>query len=137
MTQPILSPTVSGEHEAANGTVVVVEDDISMRAAIERVLSTAGFRVRSFATGDESALNQAAASAACLILDIHLPGLSGLDLRRQLLCAGIHSPVIFITAYDAPDAREQAGELGASGFLPKPFGGRQLLDAVSEAIRPD
>jgi FixJ family two-component response regulator len=139
MAEPVLELDVPREQESADRAcmIVVVEDDTSMRAAIERVLCTAGFRVHSFATGDESSLSEAAAAAACLILDIHLPGQSGLDLRRQLLCEGIRSPVIFITAFDGPDARGQAGELGAAGFLPKPFGGRELLDAVSNAIRPN
>jgi FixJ family two-component response regulator len=139
MAQPILTPAVPSEQESARRTahnIVVVEDDTSMRAAIERVLGTAGFPVRSFATAAELG-NDVASSAACLILDIHLPDRSGLDLRRQLLRDGIHPPVIFITAFDGPDARAQAGQLGAAGFLSKPFGGRQLLDAVSNAIRPN
>lgn len=108
-----------------------------MRAAIERVLGTAGFPVRSFATAAECLGNDVAALAACLVLDIHLPDRSGLDLRRQLLLEGIRPPVIFITAFDGPDARTQAEQLGAVGFLCKPFGGRELLDAVSHAIRPN
>ncbi len=137
MAQPIPSLAAVGEQESARRaahTIVVVEDDTSMRSAIERVLGTAGFPVRSFATAAELG-NDVAASAACLILDIHLPDQSGLDLRRQLLREGIHPPVIFITAFDGPDARAQAGQLGAAGFLSKPFGRRQLLDAIDSAIR--
>jgi FixJ family two-component response regulator len=139
MAQPVLSLAVPSEQELARRaaqTIVVVDDDTSMRTAIERVLGTAGFPVRSFATAAECLGNSVAASAACLILDIHLPDQSGLDLRRQLLKAGIRPPVIFITAFDGPDARSEAGKLGACGFLAKPFGRRQLLDAVSNAIRP-
>jgi FixJ family two-component response regulator len=140
MAQPVLSLAVPSEQESARRaahTIVVVEDDTSMRGAIERVLGAAGFPVRSFATAAELLGDDVVASAACLILDIHLPDQSGLDLRRQLLREGIHPPVIFITAFDGPNARAQAGKLGAVGFLSKPFGGRQLLDAVSNAIRPN
>jgi FixJ family two-component response regulator len=140
MPESALSLTWSREQEATHRTprtIVVVEDDASMRGAIERVLTTAGYVVHSFVSGEESALNQAATRAACLILDIHLPGQSGLDLRRRLVGLGILSPVIFITAFDGPDARDQAGRLGAAGFLSKPFGGRELLDAVRCAMRPN
>ena len=140
MAQPVLSLAVPSEQESARKaaqTIVVVEDDTSMRAAIERVLGTAGFPVRSFATAAELLGNEVAAAAACLILDIHLPDQSGLDLRRQLLRKGIHPPVIFITAFDGPGARHEAGQLGAVGFLSKPFGGRELLEAVSNALRPN
>jgi FixJ family two-component response regulator len=116
-------------------TIVIVDDDASLREAISRVLDTAGFRARTFASAFELLQDGAADSAACLILDVHLPDRSGFDLQRQLASSGIHSPVIFITAFDGPEARAQARLAGAADFLPKPFGGRQLLDAVACAIR--
>jgi FixJ family two-component response regulator len=122
---------ISGEAR----TIVIVEDDASLREAITRVLDTAGFRARSFASALELLEDGSADSAACLILDVHLPDRSGFDLQRQLANAGIHSPVIFITAFDGPEARAQAQLAGAVDFLPKPFGGRRLLDAVAGAIR--
>jgi FixJ family two-component response regulator len=116
-------------------SIVIVEDDASLRAAITRVLDTAGFHARSFASALELLQDGAADSAACLILDVHLPDRSGFDLQRQLAKAGIRSPVIFITAFDGPEARTQARLAGAADFLPKPFGGRRLLEAVAGAIR--
>ncbi|MGB8434819.1 MAG: response regulator, partial [Burkholderiales bacterium] len=107
--------------------VMIVEDDDSSRQAFERMLNAAGFRVESFATAEMLLESEAAASAACLVLDIHLPGMSGFELRRELGRTGGKQPaVIFITAHDDPAARAQAEALGAAAFLPKPFAGRTL-----------
>jgi FixJ family two-component response regulator len=115
--------------------VVIVEDDDSSRQAFERMLNAAGFRVESFATAEMLLASEAAASAACLVLDIHLPGMSGIELRHKLGRAGGKQPaVIFITAHDNPAARAQAAALGAAAFLPKPFGGRTLVETVARAV---
>jgi FixJ family two-component response regulator len=74
-------------------------------------------------------------TADCLVLDIQLPGMSGLDLCRRLASSGERVPAIFITAHDRPAAREEAERLGAGGFLPKPFSGRTLLEVVHRTLR--
>src|SRR5262249_4355613 len=113
--------------------IVVVEDDESMSQAIERVLRAGGFKVHTFASA-EAVLEAGVATAAdCLILDISLPGMSGFDLYRRLAPAGEQLPVIFITAHDEPAIREEAERLGSTSYLPKPFSGRTLLDAVTRA----
>jgi len=115
--------------------VVIVEDDDSSRQAYERMLNAAGFRVESFATAEMLLASEAAANAACLVLDIHLPGMSGLELGRALGRTGGTQPaVIFITAHDNPAARAQAEALGAAAFLPKPFAGRTLVETVARAV---
>ena len=115
--------------------IVVVEDDESMSQAIERILRAGGFVARTFASA-EAALEAGVATASdCLVLDITLPGMSGLDLYRRLTPAGEPLPAIFITAHDEQAIREEVERLGARSYLPKPFSGRTLLDAVTRALR--
>jgi FixJ family two-component response regulator len=117
------------------GAVVVVEDDESSRQAFERVLNAAGFRARAFPSAETLLAAGAASGAACLVLDIHLPGLSGFELRRELARTGRRlPPVIFITGHDNPAARRQAAALSAAAYLPKPFAGRTLVETVARAV---
>jgi FixJ family two-component response regulator len=113
--------------------VVVVEDDVSLGRAIGRLLRASGFQSQTFASAEELLETDAAAGAACLILDIQLPGLSGFDLHQRLIDAGIESPVIFITAYDKPTTRIR-GENTGFAYLTKPFLGKSLMDSVTRAI---
>jgi DNA-binding response OmpR family regulator len=115
----------------------VVEDDASMSRALELILRAGGYEVVTFASAEATLEADAAATADCLVLDIHLPGMSGFDLCRRLALAGNELPAIFITARDEPAAREEAERLGARSYLPKPFSGRVLLDAVTQALRSD
>jgi FixJ family two-component response regulator len=117
-------------------TLLVVEDDAGMRQAIGRLLDAAGFHVASFSSAEELLRGNTSSSAACLIFDIQLPGISGFELRRVLARTGAAPPVIFITAHDTPAAREEAGRLHAAAYLPKPFQGRELVAAVSRAVAP-
>jgi FixJ family two-component response regulator len=114
--------------------IVVVEDDASMNRAIERILRAGGFAAITFASAEAALEAEAATAADCLVLDIHLPGMSGLELYRRLAQGGAEVPAIFITAHDAPAVREMAEGMGASGYLPKPFSGRALLDAITRAL---
>ena len=117
------------------GAIVVVDDDEGVRKAFERVLTAAGFRAETFPSAETLLETDAASRASCLVLDVHLPGLSGFELRRALVHSGTpQAPVIFITAHDDPAAREQAEALGAAAYLPKPFAGRTLVAAVTEAV---
>ena len=116
--------------------IVVVDDDPSMRLALQRLLSAAGFTATTFASAETLLqADGAAANVHCLILDVHLPGLSGFELRRRLVESGATSPVIFITAHDEPATRAQAEQAGAIAYLIKPFPGRGLLTAVTQAVR--
>jgi FixJ family two-component response regulator len=112
----------------------VVEDDANMSQAIERILRAGGFEPVLFASA-EAALEDNAATADCLVVDIHLPGMSGFELCRRLAQCGSEAPVIFVTAHDEPALRDESERLGASNFLLKPFSGRMLLDAVAQALR--
>jgi FixJ family two-component response regulator len=115
-------------------SILVVEDDASMSQAIERILRAGGFAPALFVSA-EAALEANVTTADCLVLDIHLPGMSGFDLYRRLALSGHEVPVVFITAHDEPAVRQEAERLGAAGYLAKPFSGRTLLDAVTQALR--
>jgi FixJ family two-component response regulator len=106
-----------------------------MRQALDRLLHAGGYEVVTFASAEAALEADAAATADCLVLDIHLPGMSGFELYRQLALVGNEPPAIFITAHDEPAAREEAVRLGARSYLPKPFPGRTLLVAVIQALR--
>jgi FixJ family two-component response regulator len=114
--------------------IVVVEDDASMSQAMERVLRAGGFEAAVFPSA-EAALEANAAAADGLVLDIHLPGISGFDLYRRLALSGKALPTNFITARDEPAVRNEAERLGGAGsYLAKPFSGRDLLDAINQAL---
>jgi FixJ family two-component response regulator len=113
--------------------VAVVEDDPGMREALQRVLRAAGFEAVGFGSAEEF-LARPPADLRCLVLDVHLPGVSGPDLQRRLVRAGTSAPVIFITAHDSPRLREEVGALHPVAFLSKPFEGDELVEAVDEAL---
>ena len=117
-------------------SIVVVEDDAGMSKAIVRLLRAAGFQPVSFASAEELLQTEAADSAACLVLDIHLPALSGLELARLLLTSGRAKPFIFITGQDEASLRDEAQRLGCAYFH-KPFEGKALLEAIRRAIKVD
>jgi FixJ family two-component response regulator len=120
---------------ARQGAVVaVVEDDPGMREALRRRLSSAGFDARAYSSAEDFLETGAAADLGCLVVDVGLPGVSGLELQRRLIGMGRSRPVIFITAHDTAAARKEADELDAVAFLAKPFEGRLLVDAVDEAL---
>lgn len=116
------------------GVVAVVEDDFGMREALTRMLKAAGYEARAYGSAEALLECGSFADLHCLVVDIHLPGASGIDLQRRLEENGQDRPVIFITAHDTARLRREAEELGAVAFLAKPFEGRQLLAAVSEAV---
>jgi FixJ family two-component response regulator len=114
--------------------IIVVEDDPSMRQAIERVLRAGGFTPIMFDSAETALASDAAMAADCLVLDIHLPGMSGFDLYHRLTHADARPPAIFITAHDEPSVRQEAEGLGARCYLPKPFSGRMLLQSVEQSL---
>jgi len=113
--------------------VVLVEDDRGLRQALERLLRTAGYEVRSFSSAEELLESQTPLRTACLILDVRLPGLSGFQLGQRLLEGGLPPPVVYLTGNDDALSRDQADRLGAA-YLPKPFEGDRLLEIVGKAL---
>jgi len=114
----------------------VVDDDESFRRAIARLLRAAKFEPSVYASAEAFLQDAPEAAVDCLVLDIQLGGMSGLDLRRHLLALGRTTPVIFVTAYDQPNVREEAEQVGCSAYLRKPVPGQLLLEAISKAINP-
>ena len=113
--------------------VVIVENDHGMRQALGRFLRIAGYSPLAYESAEAFMDDRSAPGATCLILDVQLPGITGFELRERLARDGMQVPVIFITAYDEPEARDRAAESGAVAYLTKPFAGRDLIDAVMRA----
>jgi FixJ family two-component response regulator len=114
-------------------TIAVVEDDPSMLQSLSRLLSAYGFRVDKFASAELFLAGIAECDAICLVLDIHLGGISGIDLKRKLNSSGRSLPVIFMTAVDNEATREQALEAGCIAYLRKPFMAKSLIQAINGA----
>jgi FixJ family two-component response regulator len=117
--------------------VFVVDDDLDMRDALSDLFLSVGLRVETFASADEVLQHQLPAAPSCLVLDVRLPRLSGLDLQSELSRKGIVIPVVFITAHADIPMSVQAMKGGAIDFLTKPFRDQQLLDVVTGALERD
>jgi FixJ family two-component response regulator len=115
-------------------TVAVVDDDDAVRGALSNLLSSLGLAVVTFASAEAFLASPACAEAACLIADIQMPGMSGLDLQRQLAGSGNRMPVILITAFPLDHVRRQAEAEGAAGFFAKPFDARLMIDCIERAL---
>jgi len=118
-------------------TVFVVDDDAPMREALSSLIRSVGLRVEIFSSAREFLRAKAADGPACLVLDVRLPGLSGMDLHRELIAANNPIPVIFITGHGDIPMSVRAMKAGAAEFLTKPFHDQDLLDAIQQAIDRD
>ena len=114
-------------------TVYVVEDDESIRRAIGRQLRSVGYHALTFGSAEEFLESTIGTGEGCLVLDIRLPGMTGLELQEKLVSRGAKYSVIFMTAHDNPQWQERAKKAGASAYLKKPFGDQSLLDAIQFA----
>ena len=119
------------------GVVAVVEDDAAMRKSIERYLRASDYATISFASAEDFLTSSTVGDAVGLVLDIHLQGISGIELRRRLLDAGSTLPVVFITAYDDDATRTEALALGCIEYLKKPFDAARLITALRRVTEPD
>ena len=115
-------------------TIAIIDDDESVRHALRRLVQSAGWKALTFASAEEFLQSPARPPPYCLILDMRLPGLSGLDLKKQLDAEARTVPVIFITAHVDEQVRQQALQAGAIAFLSKPFEEQALLDALALAV---
>lgn len=121
----------------APAIVFVVDDDPSVRDAVSRLITSVGLRAETFASTRDFLSATRPNAPACLVLDVRLPDVSGLEFQRELAEADIHIPIIFITGHGDIPMTVQAMKAGAVEFLTKPFRGQELLDAVQEAISRD
>lgn len=117
--------------------VFVVDDDPSVRPALESLIRSVGLKVQSFGSAQDFLRTKRPDVPSCLVLDVRLPGLSGLDLQRELAAAGIAIPIIFITGHGDIPMSVQAMKAGAVEFLTKPFRDQQLLDSIELALEKD
>jgi len=118
-------------------TVFVVDDDASVRESIQGLLKSARLRCASFATAEEFLRSKPLDGPSCLILDVSLPGVNGLEFQRQLADAGVRIPIIFITGHGDIPMSVKAMKSGAVEFLTKPFQDGELLDAIRQALHRD
>jgi len=118
-------------------TVFVVDDDPSVRASIQGLLRSASLRSESFGTAEEFLRNKRSEGPSCLVLDVSLPGVNGLDFQQQLADAGIQIPIIFVTGHGDIPMTVKAMKSGAVEFLTKPFDDQDLLIAIHQALDRD
>jgi FixJ family two-component response regulator len=118
----------------ARKLVALVDDDASVLKSLERLLKASGFDTETFPSAEAYLARTSGLEAACLVLDIHLGGMSGIELRRRLCAAGLTVPVIFMTAFDDDATQQAALAAGGIACLRKPFPARSLIGAINEAI---
>ena len=116
-------------------TVFVVDDDESVRKALERLLRTNGYQVMTFESAEDFLHTGLVPTEGCIVLDMRLPGMPGLDLWEKLASSEVNCPVIFMTAHDNPQWQERAAKTDAVAYLQKPFDQHSLLRAVDSACR--
>ena len=122
---------------SASSMVFVVDDDQSVREALSSLIRSIGLDVETYASAHEYLRRQPQQSPACLVLDVRMPGLSGLDLQRELANQGREIPIIFVTAHGDIPMTVKAMKAGAAEFLSKPFRDQDLLDAICQALARD
>jgi FixJ family two-component response regulator len=131
------SKSTSATTQPGGPTVLVVEDDELVRRALGNLFQSVGLEVRLFGSASDMLQSELPASASCLVLDVRLPGLSGLDFQTELAKANIHIPIIFLSGHGDIPMTVRAMKGGAVDFLTKPFREQDMLDAVGAAIQRD
>jgi two-component system, LuxR family, response regulator FixJ len=114
--------------------IAIVDDDESFREALERFLGTFAFRVRTFASGEEFLQSSELRSVACLLLDVAMPGMSGLEVQQQLQARGLRIPTVFVTAHAVDEVAQHLMAAGAIEILPKPVDQQMLLRLVQSVM---
>ncbi|HWT97647.1 MAG TPA: response regulator [Terriglobales bacterium] len=114
--------------------IAVIDDDESVRFAVENLVSSVGHEVRTFASAESFLASEAAKRTSCLISDVQMPGMQGLELQELLRAKGRNLPIIFITAFPDPVVRQRALSAGAVGFLGKPFEPDELIGLLEKVV---
>jgi len=117
--------------------IAIVDDDLSVREGLQSLIRSAGWKAETFASAQEFLGRAGAEAPSCLVLDLQLPGLSGLDLQKRMAEVGLEIPIVFLTGHGNIPASVQAMKAGAVEFLTKPFDEQELLHAIQEAIERD
>ncbi len=132
---PSSLPEWSLRTRPALGPIAIVDDDKWVLRSLERLVKSAGFKVATFVSAEDFLQASQDSATVCVILDIGLPGMSGLDLQRHLVAENSRIPIIFVSAHDEVEMRTQALAAGAIAFLSKPVKEKALLDAVDSAVK--
>jgi FixJ family two-component response regulator len=119
----------------AGSRIALVEDEAPVRTALARLLRLANYEVSAYASGEEFLTGLAESMPLCVILDVHLPGLSGIEVQRQLRSDRVQVPAVFITASDDPALEHEASEAGGLRLLRKPFSSDELLATIASALQ--
>jgi len=119
----------------AKNLISVVDDDESVRRTTTLLIESFGFRAAAFESAETFLNSGHLRDTSCLIVDVQMPGMDGLQLQSHLATAGCGIPIIFITAYESKDSRQRAMQAGAAAFLGKPFSDEQLLQIIRSALR--
>jgi FixJ family two-component response regulator len=114
--------------------ISIIDDDDALRSSLENLIRSVGWQAQAFSSAEAFLRSNQMHETCCLILDVRMPGMSGLELQRHLVVANSHTPIIFITAHEDDDRRRQALEAGAVAFLHKPFYEDELLNAINAAL---
>jgi FixJ family two-component response regulator len=115
--------------------ITIVDDDASVRAGVTRLLRSLGFSVYAFASASEFLLSPQLSETACLIADVEMPGMNGVELQQHLIAHGHSTPIVFITGFPEDRVRDRVMSAGAVDFLRKPFDVPQLIECVERALR--
>jgi FixJ family two-component response regulator len=115
--------------------VMIVDDDDSIRKAVRRLMKSFGFAVETFASAEEFLGSDRLQKTSCLILDVHMPGMNGLELQERIVASPFAVPIIFITAFNDDATQAQALKAGAIGYLIKPFADEELLNCIHAALK--
>ena len=126
---------LSEEFRVTENLISVVDDDESVRRTTTLLIESFGFRAATFESAETFLRSGHLHDTSCLIVDVHMPGMNGLQLQSHLAAEGCGIPIIFITAYESNDSRQRAMQAGAAAFLGKPFSDEQLLQTIRSALR--
>jgi FixJ family two-component response regulator len=116
--------------------VAIVDDEDSVRRALERLLRSAGIDPEVFSSGENFLASLGGRRPDCVVLDLHMPGVTGFDVQARLNASGLRIPVIIITGHDSAESRDRVSALGACAYLRKPVGAKVLLEAIERATEP-
>ena len=132
----VLSKAIQDGKDRATGkpVITIVEDDTLVLRSLARLIRAAGYRVLAFESAEEFLESTQAGEVACAILDLQLPGMSGLELQARLAAANCRVPIVFVTAHDEPETRAQALQNGAIAFFGKPLKDDDLLEVIDSAV---
>src|SRR5260221_4326121 len=131
---PASGIAMNGNKMPKDIVVSIVDDDVSVRRSTRRLLCSSGFRAEAFASAEEFLNSKSAAETACLILDLRMPGMNGLELQRRLSQNGHRVPIIFLSAQASEEDERSALSAGAVQFLRKPISKEALLSAIHDAL---